>query len=67
MKLSLARPGRVACPEQGTELPLTLVAEDASPAGRAVAATALGTAGGSVLAIVAGQAAVGAKRVLQAD
>lgn len=54
-------------PEQGTELPLTLVAEQAGPAGRAVAAAALGVAGGSVLAVVTGQAAVGAKRVLQAD
>lgn len=47
--------------------PRTLVAEDAGPARRAVAAGLLRVARASVLAVLAGQAAVGAERVLQAD
>lgn len=46
---------------------LTLVTEDAGPARRTLAARLLRVARGSVLAVLAGQAAVGAERVLQAD
>lgn len=46
---------------------LTLVAEDAGPARRTVAAGALRVARAPVLAVLAGQAAVGAEGVLQAD
>lgn len=54
-------------PEGSSPASLTLVAEDAGPARRAVAAGALRGAGAAVLAVLAGQAAVGAKRALQAD
>lgn len=46
---------------------LTLVTEDAGPARRTLAARLLRVARGSVSAVLAGQAAVGAERVLQAD
>lgn len=56
--------GQPACPAAA---PLTLVAEQTAPAGRAVAAGPLGIARAPVLAVLARQAAVGAEGVLQAD
>lgn len=56
--------GQPACP---AAVPLTLVAEQPAPAGRAVAAGPLGIARAPVLAVLARQAAVGAEGVLQAD